>query len=70
MDKCHILEEIKRATEENHGEPLGVTRFSQQTGQASGLAREVLGAVGRRKFMWGPHRLPLLILLCRYPPAG
>jgi hypothetical protein len=25
MDKRHIFEEIRRTTEENHGEPLGLT---------------------------------------------
>jgi hypothetical protein len=32
MDKQHILEEIKRTAAANHGEPLGVARFSQETG--------------------------------------
>ncbi len=32
MDKQHILEEIKRTAGANHGEPLGIARFSQETG--------------------------------------
>jgi hypothetical protein len=32
MDKQHILTEIKRTAKENSGEPLGIARFSQETG--------------------------------------
>jgi len=32
MDKQHILREIKRTAEENGGMPLGLDRFSQETG--------------------------------------
>ena len=32
MNKQHILSEIKRTTQENGGVPLGVDRFSQETG--------------------------------------
>src|ERR1700733_10610434 len=32
MDKQHILAEIKRTAKGNHGEPLGVARFFQETG--------------------------------------
>jgi hypothetical protein len=32
MDKQHILEEIRRTARDNRGEPLGIARFSKETG--------------------------------------
>ena len=40
MDKRNILEEIRRTTEDNHGEPLGVARFLSRpvSGKRTGTA--------------------------------
>jgi hypothetical protein len=32
MEKDHILKEIKRTAQQNHGKPLGVIRFEKETG--------------------------------------
>ena len=32
IDKRYIIEEIKRTSQQNNGEPLGVARFFQETG--------------------------------------
>jgi len=47
MNKRHILDEIKRTAAANGGVPLGISRFSQETGlKDSDWRCKILGKMG------------------------